>query len=162
MEIQCCCRTHLACRHTNYICYYSYYAAGGYRPFGIEGWRMVFLTVGLISFALGILNYIFAHDPRYARDNKSVLEEHQHGMSFWGALSEMKKIITIPSFLIIILQVSDFVCCRRTWLQFANFFNVLAPSCDDAAAAATATAPTSNADTWSCCCCCCCCCSCIQ
>ncbi len=80
--------------------------AGGYTPFGIEGWRVVFLTVGIISFALGILNYFFAHDPRYAQDNKSVLKEHQHSMSFWGAIAEMKRIVVIPSFAIIILQVS--------------------------------------------------------
>ena len=34
-----------------------------------------------------------------------MLKEHQHGMSFWGALAEMKKIVVIPSFAIIILQV---------------------------------------------------------
>ena len=79
--------------------------SGGYRPFGIEGWRVVFLTVGVVSFALGILNYFFAHDPRYAQDNKSVLKEHQHSMSFRGALTEMKRIVVIPSFAIIILQV---------------------------------------------------------
>lgn len=77
---------------------------GGYNPFGIDGWRIVFLAVGIISFGLGILNYFFAHDPRYAQDNKSVLKEHQHGMSFWDALAEMKKIVVIPSFAIIILQ----------------------------------------------------------
>jgi len=81
--------------------------AGGYTPFGIEGWRVVFLTVGVVSFALGILNYFFAHDPRYAQDNKSVLKEHQHSMSFWGAIAEMKRIVVIPSFAIIILQVSS-------------------------------------------------------
>lgn len=91
----------LSCTDCAHFC-----AAGGYRPFGIDGWRIVFLTVGVASFLLGILNYFFAHDPRYARDNKSVLQEHQHGMSFWGALGEMKKIVAIPSFLIIILQVS--------------------------------------------------------
>ena len=80
--------------------------SGGYRPFGIEGWRAVFLTVGIVSFALGILNYFFAHDPRYAQDNKSVLKEHQHSMSLRGALAEMKRIVVIPSFAIIILQVS--------------------------------------------------------
>lgn len=82
-------------------------SSGGYRPFGIEGWRVVFLTVGIVSFALGILNYFFAHDPRYAQDNKSVLKEHQHSMSFRGALAEMKRIVIIPSFAIIILQVGD-------------------------------------------------------
>ena len=82
--------------------------SGGYRPFGIEGWRVVFLTVGIVSFALGILNYFFAHDPRYAQDNKSVLKEHQHSMSFRGALAEMKRIVVIPSFAIIILQVSAY------------------------------------------------------
>lgn len=90
--------------------------AGGYRPFGIDGWRIVFLTVGVISFLLGILNYFFAHDPRYARDNKSVLQEHQHGMSFWGALSEMKKIVAIPSFLIIILQVRVIKTLPRAYI----------------------------------------------
>ena len=67
---------------------------------------MVFITIGVISFALGILNYFFAHDPRYAQDNKSVLKEHQHSMSFWGAIAEMKRIVVIPSFAIIILQAS--------------------------------------------------------
>ena len=67
------------------------------------------MTVGIVSFALGILNYFFAHDPRYAQDNRSVLKEHQPSMSFKGALSEMKRIVIIPSFAIIILQVCEWL-----------------------------------------------------
>lgn len=89
------------------VCY-----SGGYTPFGIEGWRVVFLTIGIISFALGILNYFFAHDPRYAQDNKTMLKEHQHGTSFWSSVAEMKRVIVIPSFAIIILQVGASRCVQ--------------------------------------------------
>lgn len=37
--------------------------SGGYPHFGVEGWRLVFLTVGIIGFALVILTWVFAHDP---------------------------------------------------------------------------------------------------
>ncbi len=97
--------------------------AGGYTPFGIEGWRVVFLTVGVVSFALGILNYFFAHDPRYAQDNKSLLKEHQHTISFWGAIAEMKRIVVIPSFAIIILQVSRDRLISQ--MRHALYFNQL-------------------------------------
>lgn len=42
-------------------CRYS----GGHSPFGIEGWRFAFLTVALVSIAIGIGNFMFGHDPRF-------------------------------------------------------------------------------------------------
>jgi len=40
-------------------------ATGGTSPFGIEGWRFAFLSVALVSIAIGIGNFMFAHDPRF-------------------------------------------------------------------------------------------------
>ena len=41
------------------------HATGGTAPFGIEGWRFAFLSVALVSIAIGIGNFMFAHDPRF-------------------------------------------------------------------------------------------------
>ena len=40
-----------------------------------------FLTLGIVSFTLGILNFFSSHDPCHGQDNKNVLQKHQHGTS---------------------------------------------------------------------------------
>ena len=41
--------------------------AGCAAPFGIEGWRFSFLSVALVSAAIGVLTYVFGEDPRDSR-----------------------------------------------------------------------------------------------
>lgn len=86
---------------------FAFSCAGGHHPLGIEGWRFVFLSVGIISFILGILNWCMAHDPRYAPDKRTLLNQHRQGLSAKVVLQELGMIMRIPSFLIIIGQVSD-------------------------------------------------------
>ncbi len=49
------------------------HATGGTSPFGIEGWRFAFLSVALVSIAIGIGNFMFAHDPRFPPGQDKVL-----------------------------------------------------------------------------------------
>ena len=49
------------------------HTAGATSPFGIEGWRFAFLSVALVSIAIGIGNFMFAHDPRFPPGQDKVL-----------------------------------------------------------------------------------------
>ncbi len=47
--------------------------AGSTSPFGIEGWRFAFLSVALVSIAIGVGNFMLAHDPRFPPGQDKVL-----------------------------------------------------------------------------------------
>ena len=65
----CCCIAHT---RGSYAC-----SVGSTSPFGIEGWRFAFLSVALVSIAIGIGNFMFAHDPRFPPgQDKVLLLEH--------------------------------------------------------------------------------------
>ena len=46
--------------------------AGGFKPLGIDGWRFAFLSVALVSIAIGVGNFLYAHDPRFKFDDDEV------------------------------------------------------------------------------------------
>ena len=84
--------------------------AGCLRPVGMEGWRFAFLSVALVSLAIGGLNFAFGHDPRFSSDRQLRLQKAEDSAddspSFLQLLRETRAICTIPTFLIIITQVS--------------------------------------------------------
>lgn len=74
---------------------------------GIPGWRLSFHLVGIISVAVGVLVYLFAHDPHFLEDNMKNRNQDE-SKSFWSEvkdlLQEAKSVIKIPSFQIIVAQ----------------------------------------------------------
>jgi len=72
--------------------------------FGWEGWRFVFLSVAAVSVLIGVLNWLQAHDPNYTQDGSTKLS----GAAVLGLRDiwrEMKVVMSIPTFLLIIVQV---------------------------------------------------------
>lgn len=37
----------------------------GLSPWGVEGWRVVFVSIGVVSVVVGVVAYKLGHDPRY-------------------------------------------------------------------------------------------------
>ncbi|KAL3131696.1 hypothetical protein ABBQ38_007988 [Trebouxia sp. C0009 RCD-2024] len=82
----------------------SLYATNlGAASFGWEGWRLVFLTVGFISITTGALNWGYARDPNYTPDGKMKLDGQRLGgvKEIWR---EMKLVMCVPTFLLIVMQ----------------------------------------------------------
>lgn len=81
---------------------------GKQRHFGVDGWRAAFLSVAVVSLAIGVLYWLFASDPR------SVLSDRLHrrrqaaavgrATTLHGMLRDIKGVLTVPSFLIIASQ----------------------------------------------------------
>ncbi|GAB2226071.1 hypothetical protein Droror1_Dr00021857 [Drosera rotundifolia] len=74
---------------------------------GIPGWRVAFHLVAIVSVIVGILVYLFAHDPRF-EDHDDHRRAHTSKMSFWSELKDLfkeaKSVVRIPSFQIIVAQ----------------------------------------------------------
>ena len=79
--------------------------AGAHTVLGWEGWRFVFLSVALVSILIGLLNWCFAHDPAYSRDGATKLNGAAP-LSLRQVWSEMMVVMSVPTFLLIITQVS--------------------------------------------------------
>lgn len=88
---------------------------GSTTVFGWEGWRFVFLSVAAVSILIGVLNWLQAHDPNYTQDGSTKLS----GAAVLGLKDiwrEMKVVMSIPTFLLIIVQVISrkMPCCGKT------------------------------------------------
>jgi hypothetical protein len=46
----------------------------GYRPFGMEGWRVAFRTVAVAAFVIGFVVLRFVKDPRYVKKGAGVID----------------------------------------------------------------------------------------
>ena len=79
--------------------------SGHTRFFSWDGWRLVFFTVGLVSISTGALNWLYAHDPNYTPDGKAKLMG-KGVTGFKGIWQEMKLVMCVPTFLLIVMQVS--------------------------------------------------------
>ncbi|CAL8464814.1 g4349 [Coccomyxa elongata] len=80
---------------------------GAFHPLGIEGWRFAFLSVGLLSASIGILTFLFGHDPRFEDDSAIARvddDPNAEQPSFWALLEELGIVCMIPTFLIIVFQ----------------------------------------------------------
>lgn len=83
---------------------------GHLHPLGVEGWRFAFLTVAVASWAIAGLTLLLAVDPRYTRDERYRVqssEEAEPGAGWRTTLQEIGRIVTIPTFLVIILQARE-------------------------------------------------------
>jgi MFS family permease len=77
--------------------------------FGImEGWRFAFFTVAIASWAIGLLTWHLAVDPRYSTDPRykvdSTNEAEPEAATWRASLRDMGSVVTIPTFGIIVLQ----------------------------------------------------------
>ena len=79
-------------------------SAGSKTVLGWQGWRFVFLSVGLFSMVIGMLNWLQASDPHYTPDGKSKLGTTPV-TGVQETWREMRIVMTIPTFLLIVLQV---------------------------------------------------------
>ncbi|XP_050213302.1 putative glycerol-3-phosphate transporter 5 [Mercurialis annua] len=97
---------------------------------GIPGWRLSFHLVGVISVIVGILVYLFTHDPHFSDDNSEV--RNQDGSkSFLSEIKDLvreaKSVIKISSFQIIVAQgiTGSFPWSAMTfsamWLELIGF-----------------------------------------
>lgn len=60
---------------------------GGQRPFGVEGWRVVFLIVAAVSALVGSIVALLAADPRRkVRQNAELQEAYGIGIGLWLGL----------------------------------------------------------------------------
>lgn len=72
---------------------------------GWEGWRVVFLSVALVSISIGAVNWWQAHDPHYTLDGRAKLSQDA-ASSLKEVWRETKVVMSIPTFLLIVIQVS--------------------------------------------------------
>lgn len=79
-------------------------AAGAHTVLGWDGWRFVFLSVAVVSIVIGLLNWSFAHDPAYTKDGTTKLSGAAPS-SLRQVWSEMTVVMSVPTFLLIIMQV---------------------------------------------------------
>lgn len=93
--------------------------AGGLTFFGWEGWRVVLLSVALVSIGIGALNWWQAQDPNYNLDGSAKLSQDAVPplKEVWW---ESKDVMCIHTFLLIIIQVllsllSFLFCFGLTW-----------------------------------------------
>lgn len=97
---------------------------------GIEGWRIAFHLVGIISVIVGILVRLFARDPHFSEGGIKARQE-EPSKSLWSELKDLvqeaKSILTIQSFQIIVAQgvTGSFpwsaLSFAAMWLELSGF-----------------------------------------
>lgn len=72
----------------------------------MEGWRFAFLSVAAVSLTIGILNLMYAADPRCQPGQLRISPSAgEHHLPLRQLLREVGSVVRIPTFLIIIVQV---------------------------------------------------------
>ena len=89
----------------------AYLLAGAGTRFGWEGWRAAFLLLGIISLSIGLANFACASEPR-SFDSKLPFGSAPRKAAESSALAKLKatlwdikSVVTVPTFGIIIVQV---------------------------------------------------------
>ncbi|KAL4423578.1 hypothetical protein ABPG77_004618 [Micractinium sp. CCAP 211/92] len=82
---------------------------GHTHPLGVEGWRVAFIAVGAVSLLIGLLNLLFAVDPRYKLEEPEDLRYRQEPDVLAVAtpsrmLSDIASVLAVPSFVIVVTQ----------------------------------------------------------
>ena len=81
---------------------------GHVRPFGVEGWRIAFLSVAALSAVVGALNLVYSVDPRYKIEepqyaqDPDIFKERPISMSRMAA--DVGSVLAVPSFVLIVVQ----------------------------------------------------------
>ncbi|KAK7399538.1 hypothetical protein VNO78_10723 [Psophocarpus tetragonolobus] len=98
---------------------------------GIPGWRIAFHLVALISVIVGILVRLFAHDPRFSKNDDRATTLEAPNNSFYSdmkdLLKEAKSVIGIPSFQVIVGQgvfgtfPGSSLSFTTLWLELVGF-----------------------------------------
>ena len=88
--------------------------AGAGTRFGWEGWRAAFLLLGIISLSIGLANFACASEPR-SFDSKLPFGSAPRKAAESSALAKLKatlldikSVVTVPTFGIIIVQVKPY------------------------------------------------------
>ncbi|KAL4431153.1 hypothetical protein ABPG75_006409 [Micractinium tetrahymenae] len=82
---------------------------GHTHPLGLEGWRVAFIAVGAVSLLIGLLNLLFAVDPRYKLEEPEDLRYRQEPDILAVAtpsrmLADIAAVLAVPSFVIVVTQ----------------------------------------------------------
>ena len=67
----------------------------------LPGWRFAFLSVGILSICIGVLQLLFGYDPVFDADTKPPRPTLR---SMWNHLLS---VLGVPSFRIIVVQVGS-------------------------------------------------------
>eukprot|EP01024_Parvocaulis_polyphysoides_P057588 TRINITY_DN6137_c2_g2_i2.p1 TRINITY_DN6137_c2_g2~~TRINITY_DN6137_c2_g2_i2.p1 ORF type:complete len:468 (-),score=20.47 TRINITY_DN6137_c2_g2_i2:1666-2901(-) len=67
---------------------------------GQTGWRVAFFCVGVFSLLVSFMNFVFSNDPRDMK-KLSIRSQQVSAKKMWG---DVKSVVVIPSFVIVILQ----------------------------------------------------------
>ncbi|KAK9868059.1 hypothetical protein WJX84_009573 [Apatococcus fuscideae] len=108
---------------------------GDSHPLGMEGWRFAFLSVAAVSLTIGVLNLLYAADPRCQPGQLRITPSAGEAqLSPHQLLREMGSVVKIPTFLIIIVQG---ILGSTPWnaLVFLTLYMQLLGMSDTAAAA---------------------------
>ena len=96
------------------------HAAGSGTRFGWEGWRVAFLLLGIISLSIGLANFACASEPR-SFDSKLPFglparkaADSSTWAKFKATLWDIQSVVTVPTFAIIIVQVTALRCEQCT------------------------------------------------
>ena len=79
-------------------------SAGGRTVLGLDGWRFVFVSVALVSISIGVLTWAQGCDPNYTQGGITKISRGPV-LSLLEVWRETKVVMSIPTFLLIILQV---------------------------------------------------------
>lgn len=73
----------------------------------VRGWQIVMFTLAVVSLAVGVINFAFGTDPRdIAVDDDEASEKGaaEKKVDLFEAIRAIKSVVTIPTFVIIIMQ----------------------------------------------------------
>lgn len=75
---------------------------------GVAGWRWAFAGVALASGGSGLLTYALARDPRTTQATR-------HDIDYASAWSAIRRILMLPTFIIVILQARGLYHWQGCW-----------------------------------------------
>ncbi|PSC76554.1 MFS general substrate transporter [Micractinium conductrix] len=79
---------------------------GHTKPWGYDGWRVAFVTVGIVSLIIGLLNWLFAVDPRFKLEDPQYRQEPDvlAVVSARAMVADIASVLAVPSFVVVVTQ----------------------------------------------------------